>query len=358
MINEKDIKLLQNLIEIPSPSGFERNIAEFIYDYLLKIGINHNQIKIDKHHNVIVKFNYGQEKTTLIDAHSDEIAFIVNNVDRWGSISLQYIGGGDSTILSARHLNILTKNGIVPAVIDRKHSHLVWDEDTELNYSPEQADVDIGIRDREAILKIISIGDPVVYRHNFRKLMFDYVTGYGFDDKSGCFLLIKTIEKIIKSKIKPKVNLIFVFSTQEETSNSKLLPVVRQEKPDLVIETDVTFATDYGEVDEIEREVGRCELGKGISLYRGVDIDEELWNLATSIAKKRKIPYQVQTCSGRIGYTSLEMTGEGKGTKALVWGIPLRSMHAPTEMINFQDLYSGSKLLTYFLQNKKLKDLI
>jgi len=357
MILENDVRLLKNLIEIPSPSGFEKNIAEFIEDYLLKI-VKKNQIKIDKYHNVIVTFDYGKEKTVLVDAHSDQIAFIVSNVDRWGSISLQYIGGGDSTILSARHLNILTKNGIVPAVIDRKHSHLVWNEDTELNYSPDQADVDIGIRDREEILKIIRIGDPVVYRHNFRKLMNQYYTGYGFDDKSGCFLLIKTIEELIKSKIKPSVNLVFVFSTQEETGNSKLIPVVRQIKPNLVIEADVTFATDYGNVDEIEREVGRCELGKGIALYRGVDIDETCWELITQIAKKSQINFQTQTCSGRIGYTSLEVTGEANGIKALVFGIPLRSMHAPTEIINLEDLMSGSKLLKLFLQNKLLKDII
>jgi len=120
----------------------------------------------------------------------------------------------------------------------------------------------------------------------------------------------------------------------------------------------VTFATDYGNVDEIEREVGRCELGKGVSLYRGVDIDESCWELASNIAKTRKIPYQIQTCCGRIGYTSLEVTSEVEGIKALVWGIPLRSMHAPTEVININDLISGSKLLKYFLQSKKLKDII
>lgn len=358
MTTEDNIHLLKNLLEVPSPSGFEKDIADFIYDYLIKIGVNKNQIEVDKHFNVIVKFNYEKEKTALIDAHSDEIGFIVSNVDRWGSISLQYIGGGDSTILSARHLNILTKKGIVPAVINRKHAHLVYDEDTELNYSPDQADVDIGIRDRTKILNHIQIGDPVVYQHNFRILFGNYLTGYGFDDKSGCFILIKTIEKLLKGKIKPSVNLVFVFSSQEETANSKLFPVVRKIKPDLVIEADVTFATDYGEIDEIEREVGRCELDKGISLYRGVDIDNDCWELATQIAKRRKILYQVQTCCGRIGYTSLEVTGEAEGIKAMIWGIPLRSMHAPTEVINFNDLITGTRLLYYFLINKKLKDLI
>ncbi|MCD6482560.1 MAG: M20/M25/M40 family metallo-hydrolase [Candidatus Izimaplasma sp.] len=352
-----NIELLESLVNIPSPSGYEREIADFIYAYISQF-VSQEMIEVDKYNNVIVTFNNDSDKTVMVDTHSDEIGFMISNVDRWGSISLQYIGGGDSTILSARHLNILSKKGVIPAVVDRKHAHLVIDEDEENIYSPEDADVDIGIRDREKILKLIQIGDPVVYNSTFRKLIGDYVTGYGLDDKSGCIVLMKSIEQIAKSNIKPNVNIVYVFSAQEETGTSKLFPVVHRIKPDLVIEADVTFATDYGQADGIEKGVGRCELGKGTSLYRGVDIDEDCFDLAVEIAKKKKIPYQVQASCGNIGYTSLTVTNEGEGAKAMVFGIPLRSMHAPTEIIHMDDLKTGANLLTLFLQNKKLKTIL
>jgi putative aminopeptidase FrvX len=358
MENLTNDDLLANLLNIPSPSGYEKDIAEFLYAYLSQF-VSHDNIIIDKYYNVIVKFDNNSDKTVLIDAHSDEIGFMINNVDRWGSISLKYIGGGDSTILSARHLNILTDTEIVPAVVDRKHAHIVYDEDDENIYDPCYADVDIGIRDREAILKKIQIGDPVVYQSVFRPLTSGFYTGYGFDDKSGCFLLLESIKQLVKSSIKPNINIIYVFSTQEETGYSKLFPVVHNLKPDLVIEADVTFATDYGSVDALEQEVGRCELGKGIVLYRGTDIDTNCWLLATEIANKKSLSYQVQACNGdAIGYTSLAVSNENSGIKALVFGIPLRSMHAPTEIIHINDLLSGAKLLTYFLQSKKLKNLL
>jgi len=350
-------ELLESLLNIPSPSGYEKEIAEFIYAYLCQF-VSEDMIEIDKHYNVIVTFDNGAYKTVMIDAHSDEIGFIINNVDRWGSISLQYIGGGDSTILSARHLNILSSNGVIPAVVDRKHAHLVTDEDEENIYYPENADVDIGLRDRDKILKILQIGDPVVYNPIFRELTSKFFTGYGFDDKSGCFILLKSIEQMIKSKSQPDVNVVYVFSTQEETGSSKLFPVVHRIKPDLVIEADVTFSTDYGHADLLEKEVGRCELGKGISLYRGVDIDTQCFDLVAEVAKEKKIPYQVQASCGNIGYTSLTVTNENEGIKALVFGIPLRSMHAPTEIIHLDDLLTGAKLLTAFLQNKKLKTIL
>lgn len=353
MINEKDLRILKSLILIPSPSGFEQDVAEFIHDEVKKINQDID-VEIDFQKNVIVKIPGKTDKTVMIDAHSDEIGFIITNVDRWGKISIQYIGGGDTQILSARNLEIITNNGSVPAVVDRKHSHLVWDEDTEAINSVEQAHLDIGTKNRDEILKKIQIGDPVVYESNFRHLNDDYFSGYGFDDKSGCFMLLNAIEQIVKSRRKPECNLIFVFSAQEETANSKLFPVVRKYKPNLVIEADVTFATDYGEADDMENEVGRCNLGEGIVLYRGVDIDKNCFRLATQIAKTKNIKVQVQACSGRIGYTSLEVTGEIDGVRALVFGIPIRNMHSPVEVLNYKDLEGGTRLLKELLLSRNL----
>lgn len=356
-MTDNDFILLKSLINIPSPSGFEDNIAQFLYDNISE-KLGSANVKIDKYKNVIAKIpGTDSSKTIVLGCHTDEIGFIITNVNRFGKISIQFIGGGDSTILTARHLNILTDNGIVPAVIDRKHSHLIADEEAELNYSPEQADVDVGLRNRQDILKYIQIGDPVVYEANFRYLGNNFYTGYGFDDKAGCFILLKTIEKLAKRKL--PYNIVFVFYAQEETGSAKIVPVLKELEPDLYIECDVTFATDYGFEDEYEDEVGRCELGSGCVLYRGVDIDKSSWNLITDIAKEKKIPYQIQASQGKnTGYVPLDFSVFSGHAKALICGIPLRNMHAPTEIINSNDLMYGSKLLSYFLTSKKLKDIL
>jgi len=356
-MNKIDKQLLQRLMLIPSPSGYEDTIAKFIRAEVSKY-VNPNIITIDHQKNVIVRIKGKTDKKVIIDAHSDTIGFLITNVNRYGSISIDYIGGGETTILSARHLNILTDKGIVNAVVDKMHSHLTYDDSAETIWSIEQAELDIGIKERDDILKLIQIGDPAVFTPEMRELTPNYFTGYGFDDKAGCYMLIKAIQQLVKSKIKPDCELIFVFSAQEETGTSKLLPIVRREQPNLVIELDVTFGTDYGDIDELEAVAGRCHLGKGVSLYRGVDLDEKCWKLATKIAKANDISYQVQAGTGNIGYTSLGMTGEGNGIKAMVFGIPLRGMHMPTEIINGKDLDTGSVLLAKLLKSKKLKEII
>ena len=175
------------------------------------------------------------------------------------------------------------------------------DEDEETIEDITDAQVDVGIRKRKEVSKYIKIGDPVVYKPLFHQLIGNHYAGYGFDDKSGCFILMETIRQIVASKKKPPVNLIFVFSSQEETGSSKLRPIVREHKPELIIETDVTFATDYGYGEDYAMKVGKCDLGKGIVLYRGLDIHKPSLDLAISVAKNNKVKLQYQASYDNIG---------------------------------------------------------
>jgi len=355
MVSSK-IKLLKNLIEIPSPSGFETEIANFIKQELLKT-LPKNKVQVDFQNNVIATIEGTSDRTVVIDAHLDEIGFIVNNVSREGRISINYLGGGDNSILSARHLTILTNTGKVNAVVNRLHAHLSLDGNEANIANITDAEVDIGIRKRAQVLKAISIGDPVVYKSHFNQLIGSYYAGYGFDDKAGCFILIEAIKEIVKSKEKPPVNLIFVFSAQEETS-TKLIPIIREYKPQLCVGVDVTFATDHLDSDDLEKEVGKCELEKGIVLARGLDLHEPTFKLAQNIAKRHKIKTQVQVNSDAGGFNPLFITSEAQGVRAMVMGIPLRNMHTPVETINLKDLESGIKLLKSMLLSSNLRGTI
>lgn len=351
-MRKNKINLLQSLIEIPAPSGFEGNLATFIKKTVCSY-VPRTKVEVDFQNNVIITIPGSSDKKIMIDAHLDEIGFIVNNINDEGIINIKYIGGGDHSILSARNLVILSDKGEINAVVDRKHAHLVEDEDDEAIKEVSSAPVDIGIRKRKTVSKLVKIGDPVVYKPGFNHLVDDFYSGYGFDDKSGCFILMETIKEIVRTKKKPQATLIFTFSAQEETGYTKARPLVNKYKPDLFIEVDVTFATDYLHDDySFEKEVGRCELGKGIVLYRGVDIDKKCFKELERIARRHKVKVQYQASTGDVGYTATEVTGTP--TKALILGIPLRNMHTPVETINTKDLNYGINLLKNFLLSKNI----
>jgi len=354
---KNQIKLLDNLIKIPSPSGFEEKIAEFIKVELLKF-LPKSKVKIDFQNNVIASIDGISDKTIIIDAHADTVGFIVTNVDKNGIISVQTIGGVESQIVTARRFSILTNNGIINAVVNRKPIHLIDDSDNEKIEKISEAQFDIGIRGKKTVLNKVKIGDPLIYKPAFYELsnskkLGQFYGGISLDDKTGCYILLQTIKEIVRSRKKPPVNLIFSFSAQEET-NTKARPLVRKYKPDLFIECDVTFGTDYGE--NLEETVGRCDLGRGIVLYRGVDIDKKSLQLISCIAKKNKIKIQYQASIGNIGYIATMVTN--MPTRALIVATPIRNMHTEVEVVNERDLNYGIRLLKEFLLNKRLKGVL
>jgi len=350
----KNLDILKDLVLITAPSGFELPLVKYLYKNL-KPYIKSKYIYIDSMNNLVVTIPGKLKESVMIDAHTDLCGFVVSNIDKLGLISVQHIGGGVNQTISARHINIITDKGIVPAVVDRNHAHLVGDENDEKINNISDAQLDIGIRGEDAVSKLVKIGDPCAFTPSFSilnssKLYGKYIAGYGFDDKSGCFILLETIKRIVKMKTIPTKTLIFTFSAQEETGYTKALPLVERYRPSLFIEVDVTFATDYGNEDELEKEVGRCNLGEGIVLYRGADIANDVVNEISKIAKtsKSKIKIQYQASNGGIGYTATEVTH--LGPKAVILGIPLRNMHSVVETINTKDLECGMNLLYEFLK--------
>lgn len=352
----KDIKLLKDLITIPSPSGFERPLSEYIKKELLNY-LPRTRIEIDKHNNVIATIKGKTDKVVVIDAHSDQLGFLVNNIDKEGYISLISIGGHDNSLLRGRKVLVLTtKKGILKGVIGSKPIHLIEDESDELPDKTTDVTLDVGIRKRKQVLSRISIGDPVVLQPEFDELTEGYYTGSGFDDKAGCFILIETIKTITRKRLKPLPTLKFVFSVQEEIGCKGAKEMAYRFKPDLFVGVDVTFSTDQPDV--YERETGRCVLEQGLAVYKGVNIHRPSVTLLSSIAKNNKIKVQYLATAGAGGTDAKSIANLCGGIKIIDLGIPLRNMHAPVEVINIKDLRNGSKLLTEFLTNKRLNSVI
>ena len=93
-MRKNKINLLEQLIKIPSPSGFETNIVEFIRKELLKY-LPKNKIKIDKQKNLMAIIEGKRKQSIMLESHVDIVGFILTNIDSKGLISIQYIGGGD-----------------------------------------------------------------------------------------------------------------------------------------------------------------------------------------------------------------------------------------------------------------------
>jgi len=354
-----ELKLLKSLIELPSPSGMERKLAHHIKNELSNY-MSKDKIIIDFHNNVAVLIGgKDKKKTVMIDAHLDTLGFLICNIDKDGYISLSPVGDYDLTILRGRKVLVISdKHRPFDAVIGTKHAHLIDDNNPEEQLPKKISDLtlDIGVRTRSQVMKYISIGDSVIIKPEFDNLLEEYYSGSGFDNKAGVFILMETIKQLKRRGERPAVNLIFSFSSQEELGWRGARELVRRYRPSLFVGVDVTCATDIYEVEE--REVGRCDLDSGIMLNKGINIHKPSLSLMQSLARVNKIKVQYQATAGDEGFNADIIANENDGIRVLNMGVPCRNLHSPVEIVNFQDLVFGVRLLKSFLSSKKLGKVI
>ncbi|HEX4202012.1 MAG TPA: M42 family peptidase, partial [Chthoniobacterales bacterium] len=110
-MNDDAKEFLFRLLNLPSPTGFEAEAQ--------KIWINHisrysDSVDNDAYGNAWAVLKGQKEDLTLmVEAHADEIGFIIQNIGDEGYLYLNRIGGSDRAIARGKRLKILGDRGPV-----------------------------------------------------------------------------------------------------------------------------------------------------------------------------------------------------------------------------------------------------
>ena len=326
--------LLKKLTETASPSGYEGPIRELIRSEVAPLA---REVTVDALGNLIVHLG---EKTPrglkiLIDAHMDEIGFMVSHVEKNGLIRFSALGGLFPRYLAGARVVFLDgTRGTINS--DRQ-------EDKKTIPSIEEHYIDVGAAsDRDCPVAIGSVGvlDEPFYDLGRR------VMAKSLDNRSSCAALIETIKRI---KSTPH-ELVFVFSAQEETQTRGATTASYAVEPDLAIAVDVTPSLDILGVKM------QVDLAKGPAIKlrdTGMLSDPGVVKWMEKTAAKEHMPCQrevldVRTTNARV------MQVSRAGVPCGVISIPCRHVHSPSEMIDLQDLEYTVALLTALLSNPKI----
>src|SRR5262245_26608948 len=145
-MHEASYSFLKQLLETPSPSGYERAIQDIVRGWANRYA---DEVRTDRHGNVIAvarpkKAGRAEMPRIMLAGHCDQIGLMVQHIDNEGFLYVQPIGGWDMQILLGQYLTIVGRDGPVTGVIARKATHLLTNE--ERNKVPQFTDVwvDIG----------------------------------------------------------------------------------------------------------------------------------------------------------------------------------------------------------------------
>ena len=339
-MKKTDFAFLKELVETPSPSGFEQPAQRVIRRQL---EAHASSLETDVMGNQIAYLQGQGGPRVMLAGHCDEIGFMVQYVDDNGFIFFGAIGGVDPHLSPGQRINIHTVKGPIRGVIGKKAIHLIDAKDRDTVIKLKDQYIDIGGSSRTQVEKLVQIGDPVTFAVGLEKLQGDRVTSRSFDDKMGAFIVTQVLKQV-QAQGGAVAELYSVTTVQEEVGLRGAATSVYGVNPQVGIAVEVSHATDSPDVDA--KGIGRVEVGKGPVIARGANINPILFDLLIATAKKEQIPVQIIGVPRATGTDANVMQLSRGGVATALVGVPLRYMHTPIEVLALSDLENSIKLLT------------
>ena len=291
------------------------------------------------------KLKYNTEfPKVVIEAHCDEIAWIITNIEADGYIRVKRHGGSDNMIAPSKTVMIHTHGGKKvkgvfgwPAIHTRKSY-------TEMGYDQHELWVDTGLKDKKAVNKAgVEIGNLITFDDQFHE-MGDYYVGRSLDNKIGGYIIAEAMRKIYEDKIDLPFDLYVVNSVQEEVGLHGAKKIAKHLKADLALVHDVCHETNTPKINKAKDGDNKGGLGPCVEYtaqnHRGIN------KMLREIAADKKIP--VQLTVGSMGNDTMAFFMENTPTAILA--TPLKYMHTTCEMAHKKDVKACIKLFVEFLK--------
>ncbi len=286
----------------------------------------------------VIGFIEGKNDYTLmLDAHIDQIAMVVTDIDEKGFLTVSNAGGIDIRTLPSREVLVHGKEN-VPAVFCATPPHLAKGEETFDSISDIKLDTSLGERTKE----IVSIGDFVTFTGKCGELQNNLVFGRSFDDRAAVACLLMLAEKLHGKKL--PINVAFVLSDSEELGMRGVRTAAFRVNPDEAIALDVSFGDGIGISSE---ECG--SLAKGGMIGISPALSKEVSNKLMAVAKENEIPYQLEVMGAKTGTNADMISINREGVKTCTLSIPLRNMHSDTEILSIDDLENICDLIYRYI---------
>jgi endoglucanase len=343
MFDSEAHKFLEELIITPSPTGYESAGQKVWKKYVSQYA---GKVESDAYGSALAKIETNSVvPTIMVEAHADEIGMVVQHISDKGFITLNKLGGSDSTIARGKKVYIHNKKGTVTGVVGNTAIHL-QDNKNGGGKQPAWKDifVDIGVSSKEEALELVQVGDPVIYTDELEYLNDDIITGRALDNRVGGFVIAQVLKNLSKRKKELKVNVMALNSVQEEVGGFGARMMSFRHMPDAALVTDVTHATDSPGINN--KEHGTVKLGGGPSVQHGGANHPSVVRLIEETADKHEITIQHEATSVRTGTDTDSIFYQKTGIPSALISLPLRYMHSPVETASLSDIQALINLMT------------
>lgn len=357
MFDDAATTFLYDLLSTPSPTGFEgpgqRKWAAYASQHSDSIendayGTTWATLKAKKPKS-------GSALTVMLEAHADEIGYMIKHITKEGFLRLDRIGGSDSATARGRRLTILGDEGPVLGVIGNTAIHIR--DRSKGEKAPEIHDlyVDVGASSPEDVAALgLRVGHPAVYVDCAEPFGTEGIVGRALDNRIGGFIVAQVLAKLRASKKKPGSHILAMNAVQEEIGGLGAKMATYRLQPDVAVCLDVTHATDTPNIEHAKH--GEVKLGAGPTLTHGTCNHPHIVQRLIEVAEKAEIPIQHESSSRFSGTDTDQIYHQRSGVPSALVSLPLRYMHSVVEVANLKDIEHTINLLAAFALSVTPKD--
>jgi endoglucanase len=328
------LKLLERLCNVIAVSGDESEVRKIVMEEIKPYA---DEVKVDAVGNVLaIKRGSARSENrmrVMLDAHMDEVGFMIVADDSEGIYRFENVGGID-----VRHLvgkQVFVGKNRTPGVIGGKPIHLLTAEERTKKVPLDSLRIDLGLNGKA------NIGDRAGFATKFKRVG-PSILSKSIDDRIG----VATVVELLKGA-PSNVDLCAAFTVQEEIGLRGAKVAAQYFNPDLAIAVDSTPAHDLPMFDDTENVSYNTKLGAGPAIYvaDGSTLhDPRLVRFLAETAEAEHIPYQFRQPGGG-GTNSGSIQRALAGIPTVSVSVPHRYTHSPVSISRVEDWKNTLNLL-------------
>jgi putative aminopeptidase FrvX len=313
-----DLDLLKKLCEAPGLPGHEEPVKEIVRR--LFSGFT-DEITEDVLGNIIAHVP-GKGPKLVVDAHTDEVGFMINYIDDRGFLRFTPLGGMDPRVFYGQRIMVWGKKPLV-GIVAAIPPHISRNTNNKEVPEVEDCVVDLGLS-AEKVREVVKVGDQASFTYPFVETE-DAVISKAIDDRVGLFVMAEALRK------NPKLgcDLYLTATVQEEVGLRGAHVIVPVYEPDFVIALEGTVAMDIPGVADYKTLANVLKGPEVRLLDRFLVAHRPFSRFIMDTAESRKIPYQITVKkAGSTNATAMQVTG--KGSRVAAVSVPVRYLHSPS----------------------------
>ena len=322
-------EFLENYLNAFSPVGREIEGQKIWIDYVKPFV---GEMKVDAYGTAYGLIKGDGDKKVVLEAHCDEIAWSITEIESNGMVRVKTNGGSDNMIAPSMTAVVHTHDGKKvpgvfgwPAIHTRAH---------RVEMGPEVHDlwVDLGVDTAKKVAKLgVEVGNCITFDQPFFE-MGKYYVGRSLDNKIGGYIIAEVARELKEEGTILPFDLYIVNAVQEEVGLYGSRLIAQTIKPDIALVHDVTHNTNTPKMNKAKS--GDVKGGAGPAVEYSSQNHKDIIKLIRDVAKKKEIPLQLTV--GSYGNDTVSFFLENIPTAIVA--CPLKYMHTTIEMVHKDDV--------------------